>query len=216
MKKIIKQKIRKLDNINICNGSNAKILFPLLLLSLVLVFSFAVNDVSAANGTSSNTITRTNDLPLSLTGHTTDSQSTVQSTSETIKKTSATNKTTTTSNSKSLNNNKTQKVSDPQYYRNGVPVSRGGNPVGYIYPNIASAIVDANAGDTIMLENGATFLEHGLVINKDLNFDVFSNGHATIDRQNLGTIFIINNGVTVTSSKPDTQKWSRDFRWSNL
>ena len=78
-------------------------------------------------------------------------------------------------------------------------MARGGNPVGYIYSSIAAAITVANAGDTIMLENGATFQEHGLVINKNLNFDVFNNGHATIDGQNLGTIFIISNGVTAVS-----------------
>ncbi len=55
----------------------------------------------------------------------------------------------------------------------------------------------AHSGDTIMLENGATFQEHGLVINKNLNFNVFNNGYATIDAKNLGSIFLISNGVTV-------------------
>ena len=214
MKKIRKQAIKEIEDNNSIRGKKAKIMLPLLFLSLVLVLSFAVNDVSAANVTSNNTITQANNVAVPITAKITDSQSTVQSTAKTIKQTNSTskslttNKTTTTtttttlttssSSSKSLNTNKKQTVPDPQIYRNGAPVARGGNPAGYVYPDIASAITVANAGDTIMLENGSTFQEHGLVINKDLNFDVFSNGHATIDGQNLGAIFIINNGVTVT------------------
>ncbi|AUB56375.1 hypothetical protein BK007_10350 [Methanobacterium subterraneum] len=76
-------------------------------------------------------------------------------------------------------------------------MARGTHPAGYIYPTILEAITDALSGDTIMLEDGAIFPEYGLVIDKNLNFDVFNNGYATIDGGNFGTIFIINNGVVV-------------------
>ncbi|UTB32291.1 MAG: DUF11 domain-containing protein [Methanobacterium sp. ERen5] len=98
--KIIKQKIGKIEKINLSKGSNAKILFPLLVLSLMLVFSFAVNDVSAANGTSTNTIGQTNPVSSSINGKTTDLQS--QSTSETTKKASNTNKKTANLNSQGI------------------------------------------------------------------------------------------------------------------
>ena len=188
VKKIRKQTITKKDNFNPIKDNKIKVIVPLLLLTLALVLSFTVNDVSAANVISNNTIAPSHNSNISTSIKNVDSQSTVQSKAEI--------KTNNTSNS--LNTKKNQKRPDPQIYRNGAPVARGGNPVGFVYPNIASAITVANAGDTIMLENGLTFQEHGLVINKDLNFDVFSNGKATIDGQNLGTIFIINNGVTVT------------------
>ncbi|WP_048190947.1 DUF11 domain-containing protein [Methanobacterium sp. SMA-27] len=185
MKKIRKQTITKENNFKSITDNKAKIMVPFLLLTLALVLSFTVNDVAAANGTSNNAIVPSHNVTVSTTGQAVNSQTTVQS------------KTKTNKTSNSLNTKKNQKQSDPQIYRNGAPVARGGNPVGFVYPSIASAITVANAGDTIMLENGATFQEHGLVINKDLNFNVFSNGFATIDGQNLGTIFLISNGVTV-------------------
>ena len=126
-----------------------------------------------------------------------DSQTNVQAKSKT--NTSKTNKA-----SNSLSTKKNNKIPDPQIYRNGAPVARGGNPVGFVYPSIASAITVANAGDTIMLENGVTFQEHGLVINKDLNFNVFSNGHATIDGRNIGQIFLISSGATANYPKFNT------------
>jgi uncharacterized repeat protein (TIGR01451 family) len=152
---------------------------------LTLVLSFSVNYVAAANGTSSAIVSSHNDKVSDL-GQVANTQTTVQSKTNTTKS----NKTSTSLKTKNT------KQPDPQIYRNGAPVARGGNPVGFIYPSIAAAITVANAGDTIMLENGATFQEHGLVINKDLNFNVFNNGHATIDGQNIGQIFIINSGVT--------------------
>ncbi|WP_225369756.1 DUF11 domain-containing protein [Methanobrevibacter arboriphilus] len=41
------------------------------------------------------------------------------------------------------------------------------------------------------------FFEYNLVIDKNLDFNVFNNGYATINGNNLGTIFIINSGVIV-------------------
>jgi uncharacterized repeat protein (TIGR01451 family) len=152
---------------------------PLLLLTLALVLSFSVNDAAAA-GTSNSAIVPSQNLQLTSTSHVANTQTTDQSKIKTN-----TSKTNTTS-----------KIADPQIYNSGAPVARGGHPAGYIFPTIASAITNAQSGDTIMLENGATFLEHGLIINKNLNFNVFSNGHATIDGQNLGTVFIISKGVT--------------------
>ncbi|WP_394326407.1 hypothetical protein, partial [Methanobacterium sp. 42_16] len=42
---------------------------------------------------------------------------------------------------------------DPQIWRDGAPVARGGHPAGYQYSTIAEAINDALDGDTIMLES---------------------------------------------------------------
>ena len=103
----------------------------------------------------------------------------------------------TTTNNIKASQPKNAKGADPQIYRNGVAVARGGHPAGYKFPTIAAAISAAQSGDTIMLANGATFDEHGFSISKNLNFNVLNNGTATIDGQNLGTIFIIDNGVTV-------------------
>jgi trimeric autotransporter adhesin len=191
VKKIRNQTITKKDNFNSIKDNKAKIMVPLLFLTMVLVLSFTVNDVSATNATSNNVlVSSSHNIAVTNTGQAVDSQTNVQAKSKT--NTSKTNKA-----SNSLSTKKNNKIPDPQIYRNGAPVARGGNPVGFVYPSIASAITVANAGDTIMLENGATFQEHGLVINKDLNFNVFSNGHATIDGQNIGQIFLISNGATV-------------------
>ncbi|MGA2677440.1 MAG: right-handed parallel beta-helix repeat-containing protein [Methanobacterium sp.] len=86
---------------------------------------------------------------------------------------------------------------DPQIYKNGTPVARGGHTVGYNFPSIAAAINVAESGDTIMLANGGTFNENDLIIAKNLNFNVFNNGMATINGAN-NKIFIIDSGVTVT------------------
>ncbi|MCZ3367058.1 beta strand repeat-containing protein [Methanobacterium veterum] len=194
-----KQTITKKDNFKSITGHNkAKVMVPLLLLSLVLVFSFAVSDVAAAQGTSNNTAVTSNNLT-GVNSSLEDSNTAVQSTSDIT--TSNSNKSSNSSNSNNLSNSSNSGINqtskDPQIYNGGVPVARGGNPPGYVYPTIAAAITDAQSGDTIMLEDGATFQEHGLVVNKNLNFDVFNNGHATIDGQNLGTVFIIGNGTTV-------------------
>ena len=100
------------------------------------------------------------------------------------------------------------KSPDPQIYRNGVAVARGGHNAGYNFPSIATAISAAQSGDTIMLENGVTFYEHYLSISKNLNFNVFNNGHATIDGQNAGRIFTINGivklqNLTIKNGKSD-------------
>ena len=99
-------------------------------------------------------------------------------------------------NQSSKSNSEKQTIPDPQIYKGGVPVARGGHPAGYQYSSIADAINDALNGDTIMLENGATFYEH-LIINKNLTFNVFNNGHATIDGSNNGRVIYVTSGVTV-------------------
>ncbi|NMC60850.1 MAG: hypothetical protein GYA51_15920, partial [Candidatus Methanofastidiosa archaeon] len=161
---------------------------PLLLLTLVFVFSYAINDVSATQETSNNTVVASNSSTVSITEEA--SQTTDQSTANT-------NTSNTDNSSDYLNSETDQTLKDPQIYNGGVPVARGSHPAGYIYPTILAAITDALSGDTIMLEDGAIFPEYGLVIDKNLNFDVFNNGYATIDGGNFGTIFIINNGVVV-------------------
>jgi len=88
---------------------------------------------------------------------------------------------------------------DPQIWRDGVPVPRGGHPAEYQYTTIAEAINDAQSGDTIMLEAN-TFNEQ-ITINKNLNINVLNNGHATLDGTGLtGSIITINPGVTVNIS----------------
>jgi len=186
VKKIRKQTNTKKDNFKSIPKYNAKVMAPLLLLTLVFVFSCTINDVAATQDTSNNTIVPSNNLSTSTTGEG-DSQTTDQSSSNTSN----------TNSSSSLNSETNQSVKDPQIYNGGVPVARGSHPAGYIYPTILEAITDALSGDTIMLEDGAIFTEYGLVIDKNLNFDVFNNGYATIDGGNFGTIFIINNGVVV-------------------
>ena len=76
-------------------------------------------------------------------------------------------------------------------------MARGGHPAGYIYPSIGLAINAAISGDTIMLENGGVFNETNLTITKNLVFDVFKNGQATINAQNEGQAFFIVGGVSV-------------------
>ena len=102
----------------------------------------------------------------------------------------------TTNQANDLNSTSTQTAADPQIYNSGIPVARGGNPAGYDYPTIASAISAAEPGDTIMLEDGATFHESGLTINENLNFNVFNSGTATIYGNNTQPIFIIESDVT--------------------
>ena len=50
--------------------------------------------------------------------------------------------------------------------------------------NIAADI----SGDKIMLENGENLDENGIVIDKNLNFNVFKEGKDNIDGKNIGTI----------------------------
>ncbi len=82
-------------------------------------------------------------------------------------------------------------------YNTGIPVSRGGNPAGYDYPSITSAISVAEPGDTLMLEDGGAFYESGLTLNENLTFNVFNSGTATINGNNTQTIFSIDPGVSV-------------------
>ncbi len=89
-----------------------------------------------------------------------------------------------TSVNESTNYNSPQNLPDPQVYRNGESVGS--------YNSIAQAISAAKSGDTIMLADGATFDEHSLTINKNLDFNVINNGKATINAQGKGSVFIIN------------------------
>ena len=99
--------------------------------------------------------------------------------------------------SKTMNLKYKTAINDPQIYKNGVAVARGGHPAGYIFPSIGSAINAAISGDTIMLENGGVFNETNITITKNLAFNVFKNGQATINAQNKGQGFFIVGGVSV-------------------
>ena len=104
-------------------------------------------------------------------------------------------------NTITTNNNKLSKttatLNDPQIYKNGKPVSVPGFKAGHVFLTIAGAVNAAQSGDTIMLANGGTFAANNLNITKNLNFNVFNNGKATINANNKGSVFIINKGVTV-------------------
>ena len=158
---------------------------PLLIIGLIVLFSFSVNHVSAAQGTSDNLIVQSNNTKLSTIDM--GSKTTAQSQ----------NYISTYENSNKSENKKVQKLPDPQIYNGGVPVARGDYKAGYVFSSISSAIAAAKSGDTIMLEPGKTFYEHGIHINKNLNFKVFNNGHAVINGQNLGGVFTIEPGIGV-------------------
>lgn len=157
--------------------NDTKILIPLLLLILALVFTFCVSDVAAAQAGSDN--------------------ATVPSDNLTVSQTTSNSSSSTTGNLSNSSDSKNQTLPDPVIYNGGVPVSRGGQLAGYNWGTIQNAINAAQSGDTIMLEDGATFNEYGLIISKNLDFRVFNNGHATINGGNNGIIFTINSGVVV-------------------
>ena len=87
-----------------------------------------------------------------------------------------------------------QTGTDPQIEHNGVI-----NPT--IYPNIRAAVTAAQSGDTIWLENGATFTgteNTQITISKNLIFNVFGGGTATIDGLGTNWGFEVNSGNTVS------------------
>ncbi len=158
------------------------IMISLVLISLAAIFTFGVDNASAAQ--IGNISIQDENLSNNL------SSANSQTLTETVQNTTAN---TSKSNQTSTSKSKVHKSPDPQIWNNGAPVSRGGHPAGYVYSTIAAAINDAIAGDTIMLENGATFTER-ITVNKALTFDVLNNGHATIDGTNGGRI------VTITAT----------------
>ena len=168
---------------NLINTVQKNKLIPLSLILIILavIFTMGISDVSAAQVTNvssdtnflSNNSTVNSSVQLGLKYN----QSTVKNTS--------TNKST-TSKSKT-------KSPDPQIYNNGVPVARGSYAAGYVFSSIQAAINTAQSGDTIMLE-ASTFTER-ITVDKALTFDVFNDGHATIDGSNGGRVVTI----TVTS-----------------
>jgi uncharacterized repeat protein (TIGR01451 family) len=168
---------------NLINTVQKNKLIPLSLILIILavIFTMGISDVSAAQVTNvssntnflSNNSTVNSSVQLGLKYN----QSTVKNTS--------TNKST-TSKSKT-------KSPDPQIYNNGVPVARGSYAAGYVFSSIQAAINAAQSGDTIMLE-ASTFTER-ITVDKALTFDVFNDGHATIDGSNGGRVVTI----TVTS-----------------
>ena len=101
---------------------------------------------------------------------------------------------TTNSNNSAQVHFQNQTGTDPQIEHNNVI-----NPT--IYPNIQAAINAAQSGDTIWLENGATFTgtdNTQITISENLNFDVLNSGTATIDGSGTNWGFYINPGYTVS------------------
>ena len=99
-----------------------------------------------------------------------------------------------TSNNSSTSKNY-QTFPNPQIYRDGVPVARGGHPEGYVFDTITHAITDAEPGDTIMIVSDVYF-EH-ITVTKNLDFRLFS-GQATFTNRATGPMITINPGVTAT------------------
>ena len=154
---------------------NSKYIKALGFLLCCIAFIFMVSEASAA------TPAKTSIMNQSANHTTTTQLNTVTSEINASKPSNSTHKT----------------INDPQIYKNGLAVSRGGHPAGYVFPSIGAAISSAISGDTIMLENGATFNETNLTITKNLAFNVFKNGQATINAQNKGQAFFIVGGVNV-------------------
>ncbi|QUH22591.1 hypothetical protein HYG87_01810 [Methanobacterium alkalithermotolerans] len=99
------------------------------------------------------------------------------------------NNITNNTSSYSSNNNETSNyLPDPQVWRGGVLI--------YSTTTIQDALDNSLSGDTILLEDGATFYEK-LVIGHDLYFNVMNGGTATIDGSGNGRIIHILPGVTV-------------------
>jgi len=162
-----------------------------------IIFTLAIVGAASAADNSSGNLTATS----------VDQASQTHDNSQTVTNSSILNNSQTSNNQTKTNNNQSIKStdqnttsSDPQIYNGGVPVSRGIYPAGYSFTNIQDAINAAQAGDTIMLENGATFSGIGnieITINENLNFDVLNGGTATIDGLLTNWGFYINPGNTV-------------------
>ena len=176
------------EDLKITVKKSKMIPISLILIILAVIFTIGISDVSAANITnvsSDTNLTSDNSTVNSLVqaADLKNNQSTIKNTS-----TSKTNQSVNSSKSK------TNKSPDPQIYNNGVPVARGSYAAGYVFKTIQDAINAAQSGDTIMLEDGATFYEC-INVNKALTFDVLNNGHATIDGSSGSRIV----NITVTS-----------------
>ncbi|MGB9980666.1 right-handed parallel beta-helix repeat-containing protein, partial [Methanobacterium sp.] len=179
------------------------IIISLILISLTAIFTFMDNVSAAQTGNISS-----QDNLSSSNFQSVNSQSTVKTVQNTsIKNTSKSNQSSTSFKSK---NN--QKLQDPQIWRDGTPIARGGQPAGYNWGTIQAAINAAQNGDTIMLENGATFSGNGntqITISKNLIFDVLGGGTATIDGSGNRWGFIISQGYTVTFNDITFQNFYR-------
>ena len=151
------------------NESKSRINYSMFVLFLGLIFLGCIvfsGAVSAATqGTSHNTIVLSKNLTIS---HmlTVNSQAKIHPNSK-------------TKTSNSLNSKNKETLPDPTVIHLGVSTH---------YDSITLAIANAQNGDIIMLENGATFYEHDLTVDKDLDFKVFDNGHATIDAKSRQSI----------------------------
>jgi uncharacterized repeat protein (TIGR01451 family) len=174
------------------------------LLIFTIVFTLAVIGAASAADTSSTNLTATNvDQATQQSTQTTDHAVT----SNDLSNSQTSNPQTTISESTASKNVSTNvassdnSVTDPQIWKGGVPVSRGGQIPTYNFGTIQNAINNAKSGDTIMLQNGATFRGVGntqIIISKNLNFDVLNCGKATIDGCGTRWGFIISPGYKVT------------------
>ena len=174
------------------------------MLIFTFVFTLTVIGAASAADNSSTNLTATN--VDQSTQHTTQT-SNHAITSNDLSDSQTSNPQTTVNESKTSNNistnvtNSDNSVTDPQIWNGGAPISRGGQIPNYNWGTIQNAIDNAQSGDTIMLENGATFIGAGnteITISKNLIFDVLNGGTATIDGSGTRWGFIISPGYTVT------------------
>jgi hypothetical protein len=97
------------------------VMISFIMVSLAMILSFSVGNVSAAPiNTTHDNLNQVSANQAKIQLNTTTNITNTQATVKTIKP-------------------------DPQIYNNGAPVARGGNPAGYEYPSIASAIIAAQS-----------------------------------------------------------------------
>ena len=166
---------------------------PLLIISMIIIFSFGFTAVNAAdtshiNESSSDYNITTGQIVTDTFSTTTDQSNSSTSTLALTKSEDNIQPISKNNFSNSLNSdNKT--FPDPQIYRGGVFIGS--------FTRIADAIAAAQSGDTISLEEGKTFYENNFYISKNLNFNVLNGGTAIIDGSG-NRIFYIKPGYTVT------------------
>ena len=119
----------KLKNSNI-------VMISLILISLTFIFSVSIDHSAAAQVVSSNNSTNTISEKNSLLNQSITTNKTVKKTSSVL----ASNKSSIVKQTNSSGKTTTKIISDPQIYKNGVPVAIGSHPAGYAYPTIAQPL----------------------------------------------------------------------------
>ena len=173
------------------------------MLIFTIIFTLTVIGAASAADNSSNNLTATNIVQTTQSQHSSDISNNITTSNNLLTNTS-TSQSSNVQKTDNISNNKStsdENLSDPQIWNGGVPVARAPYSAGQNTVTIQNAITAAQSGDTIMLENGATFSGAGntqITISKNLVFDVLGGGTATIDGSGNRWGFIISPGYTVT------------------